>query len=142
MRSAKDMTSHTWKTRDPLEYKTPQLQDGESCGWTAFCKQHEALEIHVQSKSRVGMENIASSASLLETHCTASLMTRKQVAVSAASLLAGRFWCTLTPNAWANAEYKVSSSNRNRNQVTIIFLWVPVITRDNNYVTCADGPGV
>ena len=34
---------------------------------TAFYKQHEALEIQVQSKSRVGMENVASSASLLET---------------------------------------------------------------------------
>lgn len=89
------------------------------------------------------MENVTSSAGLLETHDVlhSNLMTGKQAAGSAASLFPGHFHCTLAPNADADAKYKVSFSNRNRNQVTIILLWVPVITRDKDYVTCTDGPG-
>ena len=45
------------------------------------------------------------------------------------------------PQAWCDAKSKVSFSNRNRNQVTIILRRVPVITRDKEYVTYSDGPG-
>lgn len=85
------------------------------------------------------MENVTSSAGLLKTHDV--LMIRKQAAGSAASLFPSHFQCTLAPNTAANAKEKVSSSNRNRNQVIIILPRVPAITRNKDYVTCADGPG-
>lgn len=89
----------------------------------------------MQSKSHLGMENVTDLAGLLETH---DVLHSKQESVSAASLFLDHFHCTPIPKPDADVTYKVSFSIRNRNQVTIIELQVPVITRDKAY-TYPDG---
>ena len=137
MSATRDMTSHTWKVSDPFEYK-----NSPAAGWEIlWLGQLSALEIHVQSKSHLGMENVTDSAGLLETH---DVLHSKQGAGSCICCLFVPGAISMAPpcpQAWCDAKSKVSFSNRNRNQVTIILRRVPVITRDKEYVTYSDGPG-